>query len=512
MKASAEFQISSEKEHPPLQDLPALASSAEQSPAMPLHNSSEEAFAAGNLEKSTERSTQGFKFYLHTRQEAKMSVTTTRMHEPQVLVAEKDWHPENQSPSQVNGLEQHQQPGNQQPEAGRQSAPRDQESLCDVGDVELHEESQPDQEEIVSLEATVKADELQMNTCLPHPEKSFLPSGCFSCSSSETMMEIDTVEQSLVALHNSAGSQKATVQSTRASNLTSENPLMEVETSKYNPLFEHLNNSISTQDLQPLENNVEMSGINKEDGSTPPSISVCGNSQPSLESAEDSHSSVTAALKELHELLVISCKPTSENTSEIITCQSETTTKSQAGVLELSGRWTESEQTHSDQCLQVSCHQATSESVKTEVAGTASCASIEDREYTGIGSPGEGLPTDKGDVLRWRDSVSESCSVAVTSTKSSNQLQYTLGTEISPRLAEGEEDAHSKTSEQTKSLPSSSVLVKDFDQDKQNPVTDRPETREDVCPEAAKPALELEPPATQPPSGPSILSHDGSGG
>lgn len=70
LKASAEFQITSEKkEHLPLQDLPDSASSADHSPALPLQNSSEEAIVADNTEKSAERSTQGLRSHLHTRQQ-----------------------------------------------------------------------------------------------------------------------------------------------------------------------------------------------------------------------------------------------------------------------------------------------------------------------------------------------------------------------------------------------------------------------------------------------------------
>ena len=69
-------------------------------------------------------------------------------------------------------------------------------------------------------------------------EKNILPSGCFGCSNSETLMEVGIVEQSLVAvLINSAGSQNTNVRNVGASYLTLDNPLMEVETSKCNPSF-----------------------------------------------------------------------------------------------------------------------------------------------------------------------------------------------------------------------------------------------------------------------------------
>ncbi|XP_045404605.1 regulatory solute carrier protein family 1 member 1 isoform X1 [Lemur catta] len=510
LKASAEFQINSKKkEHLPLQDHSDHASSvdhapAEQSSVMPLQNSPEEALVADNLEKSAGKNTQGLKFHLHTRQETNLSVTTTRMHEPQMLLGKKGWDPENQNLTQVNGLQQHEEPGNEQYEVEQQNAPCDQEHLCDIGDLELPGERQQNQQTIVDLEATMKGDRLQQNVDLPSTKKSILPSGCFGCSNSETLMEIDIVEQSLVAVLNSAGSQNADVKNITASDLTLDNPLMEVETSKCNPSPEILN-SISTQDSQPSESNVERSGTNEEYGNYSPSLSVCGNCQPSVESTEESCSSITAALKELHELLVISSKPASENPSEEVICQS--LADGQAGIKGLSERCTQNEHlTQDEQCPQVSFHQAISVSVKAEsLTGTLPGTGIEDVENINSRGPSDGLSTDKEGVPKSRESVNENSSVTLTSAKTSNQLHYTLGVEISPKLLAGEEDALNQTSEQTKSLSSSFLLVKDLGQGIQNPVTDRPETRENVCPEAARPFLEYVSPTSHPSSSPSVL-------
>ncbi|XP_069335479.1 regulatory solute carrier protein family 1 member 1 [Eulemur rufifrons] len=512
LKASAEFQINSKKkEHLPLQDHSDHASSVDHAPAdqssvMPLQNSPEEALVADNLEKSAGKNTQGLKFHLHTRQKTNLSVTTTRMHEPQMFLGEKGWDPENQNLTQVHGLQQHEEPGNEQYEVEQQNAPCDQEHLCDIEDLELPGERQQNQQTIVDLEATMKGDRLQQNVDLPSTKKSILPSGCFGCSNSETLMEIDIVEQSLVAVLNSAGSQNADVKNVTASGLTLDNPLMEVETSKCNPSPEILN-SISTQDSQPSESNVERSGTNEEYGNYSPSLSVCGNCQPSVESTEESCSSITAALKELHELLVISSKPASENPSEEVICQSEAVADGQAGMKGLSERCTQNEHlTQDEQCPQVSFHQAISVSVKAEsLTGTSPGTGIEDVENINSRGPSDGLSTDKEGVPKSRESVNEDSSVTVTSAKTSNQLHCTLGVEISPKLLAGEEDALNQTSEQTKTLSSSFILVKDLGQGIQNPVTDRPETRENVCPEAARPFLEYVSPTSHPSSSPSVL-------
>lgn len=511
LKASAELQITSEqKEHLPPQDLSDCAPSADsapanQSPAMPLQNSLEEAIVADHVEKSAERSTQGLKSHLHTRQEASLSVTTTGMQEPQRLTGEKVWHPEYQDPSQVSGLQQHEEPRNEH-EVIQQSASHDQDHPCHTGDLELLGERQ---QSSAGLEAAMKGDRLQQNVDLPGTGKDILPSGCLGCSNSETLMEVDIVEQSLVAVPNSGG-QNTNVKNSGASDLILDNPLMEIETSKCNPSSEISSNSISTQDLQLLESNVEMSETSKECGDHPSSlISLCGSCQPSVESSEESCSSLTAALKELHELLVISSKPASENTSEEGICQSETA-EGQTGIKDLSERWTQNEHltaTQSEQCSQVSSHQAIPIAVKTEeLTDTSADTGVEDGETVNLRGPGDGLLTDKEGVPKSKESVNKSSSVTVASAEASNQLHCTLGVEISPRLLADEEDTLNQTCEQTESSSPACILVKDLGQGTQNPVTDRPEAREHVCPEAAGPLLGLEPSTSHPSPSPSFLA------
>ncbi|XP_026375564.1 protein DDI1 homolog 2 isoform X5 [Ursus arctos] len=515
LKASAEFQITSEKkEHLPLQDLSDSASSADsapadQSPAMPLQNSSEEAIVADNVEKPAERSTQGLRSHLHTRQQTSVSVTTTRVQEPQGFLGEKGWHPENQNLRQVNGLQQHKEPGDEQHGVGHQNALNDQEHLCNTEDLELLGERQQNQQRSVDLETTMKEDGLQQNVDLPGTEENILPSGCFGCSNSETLMEVDTVEESPVAVLNSADSQHASVKNISASARTLENPLMEVETSKCNPSSEILSNSVCTQDLQPPDSNVEMSGTSKEDGDCSPSLNLCGSSQPSVEFTEESGSSLTAALKELHELLVISSKPASENTSGEVICQSEMVTEGQTVTKDLSERWTRSEHltaTQNEERSQVTFHQTISVSVRAEkLTDTSNGAGVDAVEKSTVRDPGDGPVTDKESVPEPRESGKESSSATLASAKTSNQSHCTLGVDIPPKLLAGKEDAVSHASEQTKSL-SNFILVQDLGQGTQKPVPDRPETREDVCPEAAGPLLEFEPPPSQPSSNPSILS------
>ncbi|KAG8505619.1 Protein DDI1-2 [Galemys pyrenaicus] len=512
LKASAEFQMTSEKKaHLSLHDLPDSVSSDGtpefQSPATPLQNSSEEAVVTGGQEASpAERSTQGLTSHLHMRQEASLSVTATRMKKTQRFLGEMGWHPEYQNLSQANSLQQHKESGAKQHEVVQQNVPCDHEHPYSTGNLDIPGEKQQNQQKKVDLEATMEGDRLQQNVELAGTEKNILHSGCFGCSNSETLMDVDVVEQSLAAVLTSSGDQKASVKNVGASELTLENPLMEVEMLKCNSSSEILSDSISIQDLQLPESNTEMSGTSEECGNCSPSLSVGGSCQSSAESAEEPCSSVTAALKELHELLVTSSKPASESTSEDAVCQSETVAEDQTGVQNLSERWTPNEPittTQDEQCSQVSIHQAVSVSVKTEELTDASTgAELEGVENVNFRGPGDSLLTDER-VPHSGESVKESSAVTLASAKMSNQLHYALGVGISPKLLASEEDALNQASEQTKSLSSSFALVRDTGQGTERPVTGRPETREDIFPEAAGPPLELEP-ATSRPSSPAV--------
>ncbi|KAM5323411.1 regulatory solute carrier protein family 1 member 1 isoform 2-T2 [Glossophaga mutica] len=497
---SAEFQIASEKkEHLPAQDPADHAPSADsalaaQSPATHVQTSPGEATVADHLEKSpAERSARSLRSHPHTRQEG--PVTTPRVQEAQRFLGEEGWHPACQDPSRVTGPPRHEEPGGGQREFAPQNAPPDREHLRVTGDVELLGERQQNQPAGVEAEAAAKG--------------GGLPAERADCSDSETLMEVDTIGPPLVAALRSADGQNASVKSISASDTTLDNPSMEVETSKCNTSPEVLSNSIPTQHLQFPGRNVGTSGIKKEGGNRPPSVSQCGGGQPCVEAAEGSCSSITAALKELHGLLVTSSKPASENTSEEVICPSKPVTEGQTGFGVFSERCIQNEQltaTQNEQCSQVSFHQAVSASVKAEkLTDTSTGSGTEAGEDTNFGGPGDGLLTDRKGVPECRESVDESGLVTPASDTTPNQLHCTSGVDISPRLLAGEEDARGQTLEQTKSLSTDFILVKDLGQGTQNPVADRPETREDVCPEAAGPLPEFEPPASSPASSPSIL-------
>lgn len=495
-KAATEFQLPSEKkEHLPVQELSdhissAVSAAEDQSPALPLQNPSDDAILESKMEiSSTEKGTQGLDSLLHVRQEV---ATTSRMQTPQRSLGEKVWHRDDQTLSEMNDLQQHTEPGCEQHEVVQRNVPHDQEHLHNTGNHELPGERQRNRPKDVDLETNVKGERLQQNVDLPGTEKNTHLSGCFGCSDSETFMDVETVEQSLVVLLNSASSQHAHVKNMGPSDLTLDNPLMELETSKCNP--EILSNSVSTRDVQFPESNVEMSKTNKEYDHCSPPLGLRGGCQPSVQSAEESCSSITAALKELHGLLVISNKPVSENTFEDVNYQSKTS-EVQTGFKDLSERWAQNEHLRAMQdehCSQVSFHQTVSVSVKTEKLNTSTSVEIERAENVDFRGPGNELLSDKEGLPISRESPNESSSVTLASAKTSNQLHCTLGVEISPKLVVGEEETLSQISEQTKSLSSSFILVKDLGHGTQDPVTDRPEARENV----SGPLLEFEPPTS----------------
>lgn len=494
LKAAAEYQVE-ENERLPLQGLSEhVASAQDQNPALPLQDSSDDAIVTNNMETSSgDKSTRGLDPPLHMRQEAVTTIRTTQRYP-----GEKVGHPGDLSG--MNGLQQPAELGCELHEIVQQNVPHDQEHPCNTGNCELPGEQQNEQKD-VDLESAVNGDRLQQNVDLPGIEKNTRLLGCFGCSDSETLTDVEMVEQSIASL-NSASSQITNVKNIGPSDLTLDNSLMEVETSRCNP--EILGNSISTQDLQFPESSVEMSRTDKAYDHCSLSLGHCGNCQPSVLSPEEPCSSITAALKELHGLLVISNKQVSENTFEEVNCQSEID-EGQTGFKDLSERWTQNElltTRQHEQYSQVSFHQTVSVSLKTEkLTNTSTSVEIEGVENVHFRVSGDELLTDEEGTPNSKESVNESSSVTLASAKASNQLHCTLGVEISPKLLVGEEDTLNQISEQTKSLSSSFILVKDLGRGSQDP--DRPGARE-VYPEAAEPLLEFEPPTSHL-SSPSIL-------
>lgn len=505
LKAWAEFQTASEENaHPSLQHLSGGASAADSAlgsrgPALLSQDSSQEAIVADNREASpTERSTQGLACHRHVK-ETRLSVTATRIETPQRLLGEMGWHPDSQSPSPGDSLQQHEEPGSEQHEAvpccvlPGQKQPGSPQGLGAPG------EQQQNPPKSVNLEATVNGDRLPQNVALPAAEKSGLRPGCCGCSSSETLMDVDVdvveveVEQSLAAVLGPAGAQKASIRSVGAPDLAAESPLMEVEPAKCNSAPAVPSNSIPTQDLQPPKSDAEMPGANQESGDCSPSLSLGGSSQPSTESTEEACSSVTAALKELHQLLVTSSKPALDGPSDDALRLPEPAAEGHTGVKNPCGRWTPSEHRTaalSEQCPRGSVHQALSVSVKVEESADPSLGTgIGRAESVRFQGPGDGPSTDQDGVPASRESVRESGSVTLASTKVSHQLHRSLGVEI----LVGEEDARSQATEQTQSSSSSFLL---------GPGAENPVSRENTRPEAAGPRHELEPPTSHPPPSP----------
>lgn len=91
-----------------------------------------------------------------------------------MFLSEKGWHLERQNLSQVNGLQQHKEPENEQHETEQQEAPCDLEHLCNAGDHELPGNRPQNQLPSVDLKAEKKGDKLQGHVDLPDTEKNVL--------------------------------------------------------------------------------------------------------------------------------------------------------------------------------------------------------------------------------------------------------------------------------------------------------------------------------------------------
>lgn len=162
----------------------------------------------------------------------------------------------------------------------------------------------------------MKGDSLQQYVDFIDREKNISFLGCFGCLNVETFMEVDVVEQFLVVVLNLVGGQNVSVKDIGVFDFILDDFLMEIEILKCDFSFEILSNFIFIQDLQFLESNVEMFGINKECGEGFFFLNFCGNCQFFVELVEEVCLFITVVLKEFYEFLVISNKLVLDNIFE----------------------------------------------------------------------------------------------------------------------------------------------------------------------------------------------------
>ncbi|XP_068934542.1 protein DDI1 homolog 2 isoform X1 [Petaurus breviceps papuanus] len=513
----AESQIISDKKEcpSPFLDLPSQASSdstMEDQPAgCPLWNSSKEAITADNLKKSPAK--ESIKELLDIEQNLDdLSVLTTQGPNPQPFLGENGSCSPHQEPSQGTGLQQPPQSGLKWPKVEAQSEGEGPQLPWSTGlGTALQPSLPPPQPKSIDLQTENHQTE-QQKLGLPCLEDRTPSSASSGSSHMETIMEIDMTEQALVAVHSLASGHSAGMEHASVSDLTLDNPWLEAEASKHSSSSIIVSNPVSAGDLKPPESNVEMSETDRdlpcllrENGS---SLSLSGDGLVSTEpaaSTEESGLSVTAALKELHQLLVISCQESPGSlVSEEVLHHKETATEDQAHVRESSEQLPPSQHPPAvleGQDSQESSQQLTSLPVKTERLTRVSPGA--GRENGISGDLDESLAAAPEDVRKSQESKRENRSFTGTSAETMDQLN-SVGAEIAPRYLAGEGGTILQTSQQTEALPSDFAPV--LSQDSQNPLTGMPEIRESVvCPEATRPLHRLEQLVSPPASNPSLL-------
>lgn len=327
----------------------------------------------------------------HTRWESSLLGTATRMQEPWDSPGGGFRCPERQGPSEGGGRLPHRGAGSEQ----RETAP---------GQGHLHSTE--------DLDAQLRG----------RGDMGAAATAC-SCSDSETLME--------VAEPDPAGREEAGGKSVDGPALGPDDLPMEVEVEASEG-----GRSVPESRVAMSESRVAVSGTS--DG--------C---QPSAESAEESCSSLTAALKELHGLLVISSKTTASgsNTSEEITRRPEAGAEDRSSGGDRSQRRAQSEQ------------RARSSIATAAAAGTQAAQSMD------LGASGGGLSIAKAGVSESGEPVTEGGSVAPASPQMSRQPQSTLSAEMPPapaaEEAEEEEGALGHTCEPAGWASSGSGLARD---------------------------------------------------
>nr|XP_020828891.1 regulatory solute carrier protein family 1 member 1 isoform X2 [Phascolarctos cinereus] len=513
--------ISDKKECPsPFLDLPNQASSdstmEDQSADYPrsataFWNSSKETITADNLKKSpAKESTSSLNAHLGMQQKDDLSVLATQLPRPQPFLGENGSCSPPQEPSQGTGLQQPPQPVSEWPkvEVGGPQLPWS----AGLG-AEARPSLPPTQRNSVDLQTESHQAE-QQRLGFPHPEDAAPSSASSGSSCTETIMEVDEAEQSLVAVHSLAGGCNASVENAGVSDLTLDNPWVEAEASEQNSSSVIVNDPVSASDLQPPESHVEMS---ETDNELPyllrencSSVSLAGDGQVSTDPVaptEESGLSVTAALKELHQLLVISCQESPGNlVSEEVIHHKETASVDQTGDGERSKQppphQHPAEVLEEQDPLGSSC-QVGSVPVKAERLMQVSPDAGGENGISG--DLDEGLaaaPAPEG-VQKSRESRRESPSFTGTSAETLGQLN-SVEAEMLPRHLADEGGTILQTSQQTEALPSDFAPV--LSQDTQNPLTGTPEIRESVVfPETTRPLHGLERPVSPPASNISLL-------
>ncbi|XP_053864988.1 protein DDI1 homolog 2 isoform X1 [Malaclemys terrapin pileata] len=325
------------------------------------------------------------------------------------------------------------------------------------------------------------------------------------CTPTEIFMETDVAEQSVITVHSLSSKQNAQAKNIGGSVLNLDCSLMQMESSKHDPSVSVFSsNPVSTSDLLQPETSVEMTAVCTE----LPNLSAENSSSSSdihqlngdtAASTEEPSLSLTAALKELHELLVINSKGDSVIfMSEEDTDQPETVLEEQMECKELSDDEHASVGPESGD-LNSSSHMVMPEHVNPEgLARAPSYAMGIDNASIKILTSSQS--TVEKDALEIQKSSSKSNSVILSSVATFEQLQRTEQAEILPECLVNDQVPASQTLELNRSRSPELTVEDDVPREAQSLLTEVSEISDSSSnPEDPRPPCGLVEPLLCPP-------------
>ncbi|XP_037736857.1 protein DDI1 homolog 2 isoform X1 [Chelonia mydas] len=481
------------------------------SPTLPSQNTLEKTVATDSLKKYAKELAHGLESPMEVTREGSLSDTTSKHGQQAVLDVSLPSEPleRNQMNEFPLDLQTYKEPVSERC-LDKQNEPTEPEYPCNVSGLELP--AVGGEQGLTNIQPESPVDSLaeRRESSLEKIELSCgngnIPmSASCGCTHTEIFMETDVAEQSVITGHNLSRKQNAQAKNIGGSCLNVDCSLMQVESAKHDSSFSVFSsNPVSTSDLLQPETNVEMTAIctelpnlSAEDSSSSPDIrQVNGDTAAST---EEPCLSLTAALKELHELLVINSKGDSVIfMTEEDTGQPETVLEEQMECKELSDDEHESVDPESGD-LNSSFHTVMPEHANPEgLAGAPSYAmGIENASIKVLTSS---QSTVEKDALEIQKSSGKSNSVILSSVATFDQLQNTEQAEILPERLVNDQVPASQTLELKRSRSPELTVEEDVPQDAQSLLTEVSEiTDSSSNPEDPRPPCGLVEPLLCPP-------------
>uniref|UniRef100_A0A674KBI4 Regulator of solute carriers 1 n=2 Tax=Terrapene triunguis TaxID=2587831 RepID=A0A674KBI4_9SAUR len=481
------------------------------SPTIPSQNTLEKTVAADHpMKYNIKEQAHGLESPMEVTREGSLADTTSKHGQQAVL--DVPLPSEQLELNQMNefplDLQTHKEPVSEQC-LDKQNEPTEPEHPCNVSALELPAVGE---QGLTNIQPDSPIDSLTerrksglKNIELSCGKENIPVSASCGCTCTEIFMETDVAEQSVITVHSLPSKQNAQAKNIGGSVLNLDCSLMQVESSKHDPSVSVFSsNPVSTSDLLQPETNVEMTAVCTE----LPNLSAENSSSSSdirqlngdtAASTEEPSLSLTAALKELHELLVINSKGDSVIfMSEEDTGQPETVLEEQMECKELSDDEHESVGPESGD-LNSSFHMVMPEHVNPEgLAGAPSYAmGIENASIKVLTSS---QSTVEKDALEIQKSSSKSDSVILSSVATFDQLQSTEQAEILPECLVNDRVPASQTLELNRSRSPELTVEDDVPRDAQSLLTEVSEISDSSSnPEDPRPPYGLVEPLLCPP-------------